>query len=40
VLGGPVEDMAAFELEGGRVDTEQEITDQTRREDAFSQHED
>jgi uncharacterized protein YbcI len=35
VLGGPVEDMAAFELEGSRVDSEQEMSEQSKREDAF-----
>jgi uncharacterized protein YbcI len=35
VLGGPVEDMAAFELEGSRVDSAQEMSEQTKREDAF-----
>jgi uncharacterized protein YbcI len=40
VLGGSVEDMAAFEREGSRSDTEQEISEQTRREDALNRHED
>jgi uncharacterized protein YbcI len=40
VLGEPVEDMTGFEREGSRVDTEQEISDQVKRERAFEQHED
>jgi len=40
VLGGPVEDMAAFELEGSRLDSDEEISEQTTREDAFNPHED
>jgi hypothetical protein len=32
--------MAAFELEGIRADTEQELSEQTKREDAFHPHED
>ena len=36
VLGEPVEDMAGFEREGSRADTDQEISDQAKREDAFN----
>jgi uncharacterized protein YbcI len=35
VLGDAAEDMSTFERAGERVDTQQEITDQSRREAAF-----
>jgi uncharacterized protein YbcI len=39
VLGPPAEDMSGFERAGERIDTPQEITDQSRREAAFEPHE-
>ena len=39
VLGEPVEDMAGFEREGARSDSEQAITEQSGREAAFEPHE-
>jgi uncharacterized protein YbcI len=40
VLGEPVEDMAGFETESARGDSEQAISDQSEREDAFKPHDD
>jgi uncharacterized protein YbcI len=39
VLGEPVEDMTGFESVGSRADTEQQISDQAERGDAFGRHE-
>jgi uncharacterized protein YbcI len=38
VLGGPADDMAEFEREGARADSDQAISDQSERERAFEPH--